>query len=365
MNVAVSRFLQTLLSVTVVIALPLAGVALVGKPVLRYFEFPPRTQYVEHAGFSWPVFLVIAAVALALFIPIVVHLARRWRLIRRMPRLAPGRMPWWGWAGVALGVLAWVLAWTRFPWFAPFQPHTFTPLWFAYVLVVNALTFRRIGRCPLTHWTWEYLLLFPLSAAFWWFFEYLNRFVQNWHYVGIENRDGVQYFLMATLPFSTVLPAVLGTYDLFASVFGRPSRPARAFQAGTRRAYAIAGTVLAVAGIGLACIGVLPDYLFPLLWISPLLVFVSVEVLAGRHESFFDTPYATWHGACLLAASALVCGFFWEMWNSHSLVKWIYTIPFISVFKVFEMPLVGYGGYFPFGLECAVVARLIRKERSA
>ena len=24
------------------------------------------------------------------------------------------------------------------------------------------------------------LMLFPVSAAFWWFFEYLNRYVWNW-----------------------------------------------------------------------------------------------------------------------------------------------------------------------------------------
>ena len=30
------------------------------------------------------------------------------------------------------------MAWTRFEWFAPFQEHTFTPLWLAYIVVVNA-----------------------------------------------------------------------------------------------------------------------------------------------------------------------------------------------------------------------------------
>ena len=38
--------------------------------------------------------------------------------------------------------------------------------------------------------------------------------------------------------------------------------------------------------------------------------------------------------------------------------KWEYSIPYVHRFEIFEMPLVGYAGYLPFGLECAVVAAL-------
>jgi hypothetical protein len=57
-----------------------------------------------------------------------------------------------------------------------------------------------------------FLLLFPISATFWWFFEYLNRFAQNWFYIGPQF-NAREYFWYATLPFSTVLPAVLGLRD--------------------------------------------------------------------------------------------------------------------------------------------------------
>jgi len=33
----------------------------------------------------------------------------------------------------------------------PLQPHTFTPLWFGYIVLVNALTFRRTGHCMMVH----------------------------------------------------------------------------------------------------------------------------------------------------------------------------------------------------------------------
>jgi hypothetical protein len=52
--------------------------------------------------------------------------------------------------------------------------------------------------------------------------------------------------------------------------------------------------------------------------------------------------------------AALACGVFWELWNYHSLAKWVYTVPFVQRWPIFEMPLLGYAGYLPFGLECAL-----------
>ncbi len=61
----------------------------------------------------------------------------------------------------------------------------------------------------------------------------------------------------------------------------------------------------------------------------------------------------------LLFAAGLTCGVFWEMWNYWSAPKWIYDIPYASRPKVFEMPLLGYGGYLPFALEVYAFYHLI------
>ena len=130
------------------IALPLAGVRLAGRPVARYLEFPPLTRYVAHAAFAWPAFLALAALLAVVVAPFA---ARTLRCAARAPAAPPAAaFPWWGWAGLAHGLAWWVLAWTRFPWFAAAQPFTFSPLWFSYILVVNGLTFRRTGGCMLT-----------------------------------------------------------------------------------------------------------------------------------------------------------------------------------------------------------------------
>jgi hypothetical protein len=36
------------------------------------------------------------------------------------------------------------------------------------------------------------------------------------------------------------------------------------------------------------------------------------------------------------------------------------SIPYVQVFHIFEMPLLGYAGYLPFGLKCYCVANLFK-----
>jgi hypothetical protein len=49
------------------------------------------------------------------------------------------------------------------------------------------------------------------------------------------------------------------------------------------------------------------------------------------------------------------------MWNYYSWPKWIYHTPGAQFLPVFEMPLLGYGGYVPFGLELFGLRNLIWK----
>jgi hypothetical protein len=60
-----------------------------------------------------------------------------------------------------------------------------------------------------------------------------------------------------------------------------------------------------------------------------------------------------------LGIGCLICSFFWEMWNFYSYPKWIYQIPFVDFLHIFEMPLLGYGGYLPFALELFALYHLV------
>lgn len=350
-----------------VLGLPLLGVLWAGQPLGRYFEFPPRTSYVQHEPFSWPVFsalalLIVISLGLILFRIIVSNrqLSADHQLLRKRfpPQASHLTFPWWGWLGIGWTAFWWVVAWTRFPGLAAVQEHTFTPLWLGYIVTVTAATFARTGRCMMLHRARYFLWLFPLSAAFWWLFEYLNRFVQNWYYVGVVELTSLEYFVRASIPFSTVLPAVLGTAELLVAYPAVSAgldrfRPIRLYN--SKR---VSWSLFILSGLGLFAIGRWPNYLFPLVWIGPLLLVVSLQGLAGKPTVLSLLAQGDWRGLWVPALAALICGFFWEFWNWRSLAHWEYAIPFVHRFQLFEMPLLGYAGYLPFGVECAAIADL-------
>jgi hypothetical protein len=316
---------------------------------------------VEHAPFSWPVFILLALLIVTFLGSILFRItisshqlsASDHQLLRKRFTL-----PWWGWLGIGWTGLWWVAAWTRFPWMAAVQEHTFTPLWLGYIVIVNASTFSRIGRCMMLHRPRYFLSLFLLSAAFWWLFEYLNRFVQNWYYVGVDELSSVEYFLRATIPFSTVLPAVIGTAELLTSYPAISAGMDRFRPIGPHTTKQMSWGLLILSCLGLLAIGRWPNYLFPLVWVGPLLLVVSLLTLAGKPTVLSPLAQGDWRGVWVPALAALICGMFWELWNWKSLAHWEYAIPFVHRFELFEMPLLGYAGYLPFGLECVAVADL-------
>ena len=352
-------FVKFLLLAAMLLGLPLLGVWLAGYPVLPYLEFPPETRYVRHEPFSWPVFSVYALMICACLAPIITRALHQHRKVESVHRPARS-FPWWGWLGLIIGILAWILAWTRFRWLADFQPHTFTPLWLAFIIVINALGYRQRGGCMMLDRPAFFLLLFPISAAFWWFFEYLNRFVQNWYYIG-PRFSAREYFWYATLPFSTVLPAVLGLRDWLLSTRWLQQRfdDLKPLPIPFPKTVAVFTLTLAVGG--LAAIGIWPNILFPLLWVAPLLIMISLQALMGERHILSGPAAGNWGAPVAAAVAAVICGVFWEMWNFFSLAKWQYSIPYVDRYHIFEMPLLGYAGYLPFGLQCAAVGNLLEK----
>lgn len=338
--------------------LPLVGILLAGKPVTPYLEFPPLTRYIQHAPFSGWIFGIFAIIDLLL----IVSIGRLLMGARRQPFTAPTsrhRFPVWGWAGLIVMAGGWLLAWTRFPWFAPLQGHTFCLPWTGYILLVNGLCVRRSGRSLLTDAPGQFLLLIPVSALFWWFFEYLNRFVQNWYYTGVDDFTPLSYTLFASLAFATVLPAVLSTHRLLLTLhlFHEGLRHNLVIHAPCPRRFSTA--VLAISCAGLLFLGIWPDGLFALLWVSPLILLSALQALGGCPTIFTPLRRGDWRSLTAAPLAALICGFFWELWNIGSLARWHYTVPYVDRYHLFAMPILGYGGYLPFGLECLAIGAMV------
>lgn len=244
-----------------------------------------------------------------------------------------------GWAGVGLCLGAWLLNSSL----AGLRTHfLFFPLWLGYILAADALVRARTGSSLLTGARRHAVLLFVLSAPVWWLFEWINLRTQNWIYLGREQFSALSYFCFATLNFSTVIPAVFETAEWTGML-----RRIETLPAGPRLA---ADHRLAAAGaLMLALLLLFPAVFYPLVWMFPLCLLEPLNRRLGFPSLWNGWERGDWRTTAALGAGALICGFFWEMWNLHSLPKWIYHVPFAGACKVFEMPLLGYLGYLPFG----------------
>lgn len=264
-----------------------------------------------------------------------------------------GRIPLYFIAGICLNLIFWFLTWfldgLRSHW-------TFFPLWVGYILTMNGLTELRKGyslfsKAPL-HW----LLLFVISAPVWWIFEWLNKAAHYWQYQGVESFSDAQYNLFATISFSTVIPAVFSTSEWigtfrFADRFSKGPRTGS--RANTRRLFFILGWIMLVLFL------IWPEYGAAFLWMSLYFIFDPLNFWLGYPSLLEQTAKGNWRQVVILWIASLICGFFWEMWNFYAYPKWIYDVPFVNFWHIFEMPLFGYLGYLPFALELYAMYHLI------
>jgi len=342
----------------IIVLSPLLAAWLTEKPISSYMVFPPIPQASKPQPFSWVAFLLITLLVIASLSPFVVKIVSS-KISQATGQRKIRSFPLWGWFGLLFLIIFWIIAWTRFPMFESIQRFTFAPLWLGYILVINALSFRRTGHCCLIDRTAYFVWLFPLSAVFWWSFEYLNRFVSNWYYIGVSDLSPWEYFFHCTLPFSTVLPAVLSTGELL-NTFPRIDSGLDKFpKFHISKPQFWAWFLIGISVVTLMGLAIWPQYLFFLVWVIPILLISGLHLLTKQPPLLKEITAGNWQRIWRLAFAGLICGFFWEMWNINSLAHWEYNVPYVQHFMLFKMPIIGYAGYLPFGIVCGVFTDFI------
>jgi len=278
-------------------------------------------------------------------------------------RTTPRRWPVHGWVGLVLLAVFWPLN-----WLAPGQRTVwaFFPLWLGYILTVDALVLLRKGTSLFLRSKGKFAGLFLVSVVCWWLFEVLNDRTHNWQYIGVGGIGPLAYLILSSINFSIVIPAVFEASELASTfAFIRSARPGLIIHGNRRTTVAF----FLVGWVMLALLLAWPKYFYPFLWLSVFFIQEPVNVWLGNRNVADWTGKGEWRPVYSLWIGVLMTGFFWEMWNFYASPKWVYFVPGVNFLHIFEMPLLGYGGYIPFALELFafyhLVVGLLGQKRTA
>jgi hypothetical protein len=265
------------------------------------------------------------------------------------------RIPARVWIGAAVMLVS------QFAMLARVEPfHSWhTPIsWTGYILFVDGIVWKRRGHSWLGSAPREFCFLAVVSVPLWLIFEGYNKyFIQNWYYVGLPESLPVRY-IGYIWSFATISPGIFETGDLIAS-FRRP-RPAPA----TPPRPLTNGAWLSIAaGAALLLLPIVfpSPWLAAPVWLGFIFLLDPLNARAGSEALVNDFDRRRFDRLVNLMLAGLVCGLVWEFWNYWAGAKWIYTVPILPEVKIFEMPILGFGGFPPFALECFTMYVAVRR----
>ncbi|HET9888120.1 MAG TPA: DUF4332 domain-containing protein [bacterium] len=237
----------------------------------------------------------------------------------------------------------------------PFYSWFYILAWYPFLLAVNWAAATRNAKLSIFAGRQrDFAALFAWSAPVWMFFELWNFRLQNWYYIGVPDVLPLRWTGIL-IAFATVLPGIFLLEELFASreVFKKAQRaPLRITNGLLLR--------MKLTGIGLAAaILALPDFFFAFLWAVPTLLIEPWLYRRGSHSLLHDLEEGRPGRMLRLMLAGLGCGLFWETANFLPGGKWVYTVPWVGSIKIFEMPVLGFIGFAPFGLACWSIARAL------
>ena len=265
-----------------------------------------------------------------------------------LPESRP-RFPPYGLVGAAILLVGTALL------VAGWRPVTilYTPLaWTGYILLADAVVYRRLGTSLIRGRPREFGLMIPWSVAAWIVFELYNLRLHNWHYVGVPPSRPLHY-LLAAWSFATVFPGVLETVDLLGS-FGLFRRARmRGWRPGRGLLYALMGLGVALLVVPLLVPADAARYLFGAVWLGFILLLDPLNYLRGGRSLLGEWAQGRLRLTLTLLAAGVVTGLLWEGWNYWAAARWVYTVPPPLGWgpRIFEMPPLGFVGFLPFAVE--------------
>lgn len=243
----------------------------------------------------------------------------------------------------------------------PWSQYVFPLFWYGYILVLDSLNYRFQGRSLISHRPWEFWLMLPISAFYWYLFEWYNLVIQNWVYINTPPEKWIE-MTMKIISFATVIPALYETADLLGVLSwarkGLRTRPLIPTN------WNISSPIFLILGFLLSLLPFLfPKLFFWSVWLGLFFLIDPMNHRLGRPSLLRDWQAGDLRRTTIFLIAGYICGFFWEFWNYWAYTKWVYTVPIPDMPHIFEMPMLGFLGFGPFGLETFAFWTLVWGEK--
>lgn len=354
-----------------IIFLPMLGTFINygGNVPVNYYEFPPLSAN-SKAPFNLTVFIIIAAICLFV---ILLYIVPQWFGFKKVkveevkPITDKKKMPLWFWFGLVIFSIALGFLWTKAEKPKIIVDWLLIPLFWGIIFMVDGWVYiRSQGKSIVAKRPQTLVAIAVCSIGGWLLFEFLNFFVlKNWYYPA-GNLISKQQFLIYSMLGSSALLTIVFEWYMLLRTFKKLSVK---YTNGPKViiSKSIWRVVLVISIIGLLAIPFLPNQLFLLIWLVPMLSLISILSLRDKWTPVTPLEKGDWSALALIALSYFIQGVLYECWNyfgAYHLADgsvetfnpgyWIYSVPYVDILHVFEMPLLGLFGYLPFGVYCWV-----------
>ena len=224
----------------------------------------------------------------------------------------------------------------------PFASGMHPAFWCVAVLLLDAVLRTRSGSALFAGGIGSLAALGLASMAYWSFFELLNLRLRNWYLVNLPSplplRLGGELLTAATmLPIVFVTAELLGAFGFFA---GRPVPPL-VLSSGRLHAFTAAGAMCVLLPL------LLPELLFPLVWLAPFLLLEPQLKRWGVPCLLLDFETGQTRRLVLLAWAGLACGVAWQLVNVVARAGWYFSLSGIQEPQLFRLPVLGLVAFIP------------------